>query len=51
MTTSLAQNGEGLGTLGLHEPKMRELASAAGFSSVEKAPVENPFNILWVLRP
>lgn len=51
MTTSLAQGGEGMGTLGLHEPKMRELAAEAGFSSVEKAPVENPFNILWVLRP
>lgn len=51
MTTSLAQNGEGMGTLGLHEPRMRELAAEAGFSSVDKAPVENPFNILWVLRP
>lgn len=51
MTTSLAQGGEGMGTLGLHEPKMRELAKEAGFSDVGKAPVENPFNILWVLRP
>ncbi len=51
MTTSLAQGGEGMGTLGLHEPRMRELAAEAGFSDVSKAPVENPFNILWVLRP
>ena len=50
MTTSLSQGGEGLGTLGLHEKKMRELAVAAGFSSVELAPIENPFNVLYVLK-
>ncbi|MGH2760355.1 MAG: class I SAM-dependent methyltransferase [Actinomycetota bacterium] len=51
MTTSLAQGGAGLGTLGLHEKKMRELAAAAGFSSVDRAPIDNPFNVLYVLRP
>ena len=51
MTTSLAQGGEGLGTLGLHEKKLRELSSAAGFSSVERVEIENPFNSLYLLRP
>lgn len=51
MTTSLAQGGAGLGTLGLPESKLRELADEAGFSSVERAPIEDPFNNLYVLRP
>ena len=34
MTTSLANGGVGLGTVGLHEPKVRELCAEAGFSSV-----------------
>ncbi len=51
MTTSLAQGGAGLGTLGLHQQKMRELATEAGFSSVDLAPIDNPFNVLYVLRP
>jgi SAM-dependent methyltransferase len=51
MTTSLAHHGEGLGTLGFHEPKVRELSAAAGFRSVRRAPLENPFNILYEIRP
>jgi 2-polyprenyl-3-methyl-5-hydroxy-6-metoxy-1,4-benzoquinol methylase len=51
MTTSLAHDGEGLGTLGLHEPKMRELCAEAGFSSVHHVPLENPFNILYEIKP
>jgi SAM-dependent methyltransferase len=51
MTTSLAQGGAGLGTLGLHQKKMRELAAEAGFSSVDLADIDNPFNVLYVLRP
>jgi len=35
MTTSLANGGEGLGTCGLPESKLRELALAAGFGSVQ----------------
>ena len=30
LTLSLADHGEGLGTLGLHEPKLRELGTAGG---------------------
>jgi len=51
LTLSLAGNGEGLGTLGLHEPKLRELGTEAGFSSVRRIPMDNPFNSLYELRP
>ena len=50
MTTSLANGGEGLGTCGLPESKLRELALAAGFGNVRKLPLENPFNNLYELR-
>jgi 2-polyprenyl-3-methyl-5-hydroxy-6-metoxy-1,4-benzoquinol methylase len=50
MTTSLANGGEGLGTCGLPESKLRELALAAGFGSVRKLPLENPFNNLYELK-
>jgi 2-polyprenyl-3-methyl-5-hydroxy-6-metoxy-1,4-benzoquinol methylase len=50
MTTSLAHGGAGLGTHGLPESKVRELADAAGFGSVQRLAVENPFNILYALR-
>jgi 2-polyprenyl-3-methyl-5-hydroxy-6-metoxy-1,4-benzoquinol methylase len=51
MTTSLANGGAGLGTVGLHEPKLRELCAQAGFSSVRRVPLENPFNNLYEVRP
>jgi 2-polyprenyl-3-methyl-5-hydroxy-6-metoxy-1,4-benzoquinol methylase len=51
MSSSLAHGGEGLGTLGLHEPKLRELCAAAGFSTVRRVPVENPVNSLFDIRP
>jgi 2-polyprenyl-3-methyl-5-hydroxy-6-metoxy-1,4-benzoquinol methylase len=50
MTTSLAHGGAGLGTVGLHEPKLRELATEAGFASVRRVEMENPFNNLYELR-
>jgi SAM-dependent methyltransferase len=51
MTTSLAQGGAGLGTCGLPEARVRELLGDAGFGSVTRAPVDNPFNVLYVGRP
>jgi SAM-dependent methyltransferase len=51
LTLSLSANGEGLGTLGLHEPKLRELGTAAGFASVRRIPMDNPFNSLFELTP
>jgi hypothetical protein len=51
MTTSLAHDGEGLGTLGFHEDKVRELCEEAGFSSVRRIDMEDPFNSLYEVRP
>jgi SAM-dependent methyltransferase/DNA-binding transcriptional ArsR family regulator len=49
MTTSLAQDGEGLGTLGLPESNLRHLAGKAGFSQIRRAEMDNPFNTLYEL--
>jgi SAM-dependent methyltransferase len=51
MTTSLANGGAGLGTLGFHEHKVNELCASAGFSAVRRIPLENPFNTLYEIRP
>jgi hypothetical protein len=51
MTTSLAGGGAGLGTLGFHEPKVRELCAEAGFGSVRRLPLENLFNTVYEIRP
>lgn len=51
MTTSLANGGVGLGTVGFHEPKVRELCAEAGFSGVRRVPLENPFNTLYEVKP
>lgn len=40
MSTSLAEGKEALGTMGLHEGKMRQLCQEAGFSSVKLVPLE-----------
>jgi SAM-dependent methyltransferase len=50
MTTSLANGGEGLGTLGFHEAKVQELCKGAGFSSVRRLPLENPFNNMYEVK-
>jgi SAM-dependent methyltransferase len=47
MTTSLAEHGEGLGTMGLPETTLRELCAEVGWSSVRRVPIENPFSILY----
>jgi SAM-dependent methyltransferase len=51
MTTSLANHGAGLGTLGFHEAKVRELCEKAGFGSIRRVPLENPFNNLYEAKP
>jgi 2-polyprenyl-3-methyl-5-hydroxy-6-metoxy-1,4-benzoquinol methylase len=51
MTSSLAHHGEGLGTAGIPESKMRELAAEGGFGHVRRVPMENPFNILYEVTP
>lgn len=47
MTTSLSRHGEGLGTVGLPDGKLQELCREAGFSSMRRVPLENPFNNLY----
>ena len=49
MTTSLAQGGEGLGTLGLPESSLRQLAGKTGFGHVRRVEMDNPFNTLYEL--
>jgi SAM-dependent methyltransferase len=51
MSTSLAQGGAGLGTLGLPEPKLRELAIDVGFAEVRRLPLEDPFNAVYEIKP
>jgi 2-polyprenyl-3-methyl-5-hydroxy-6-metoxy-1,4-benzoquinol methylase len=51
MTTSLAQGGAGLGTLGFHESKVRELCSKAGFTKIHRIPLDDPFNNVYEIRP
>lgn len=50
-TVSLADGGAGLGTLGLPEAKLRELAEQTGFRHVRRVPLESPFNTLYELQP
>lgn len=50
MTTSLAHDGAGIG-VAMGEPKARELATAAGFGTFTRLPVEDDFAILYELRP
>lgn len=50
LTSSLAGEGAGLGTLGLPESKLGELSSAAGFRGFARVPFESPFNALYEMR-
>jgi SAM-dependent methyltransferase len=51
MTTSLAHGGEGLGTCGLPEVRVRELCRRAGFGSIERIDLRDPLNSLYVVEP
>ncbi|MEV0083533.1 SRPBCC domain-containing protein [Saccharopolyspora sp. NPDC050642] len=51
LPSALSQGAPGLGTLGLPPGKLRELATASGFRSVERIPMPSPMNALYVLRP
>jgi SAM-dependent methyltransferase len=50
MTTSLANDGEGLGTLGMPLKVVRELCAEAGFREVRKLPCSNDFISLFEVR-
>ncbi|MEO8539879.1 MAG: hypothetical protein ABI577_09085 [bacterium] len=48
----LSQDGLALGTVGLPEPKMRDLVLGAGFASFERVPnLEHRFNAYYIARP
>jgi len=51
MTTSLAHGGAGLGACGLPAARVRDLCEQAGFSSVARLDLEDPFNALYVITP
>ena len=50
MSTSLAAGGAGLGTCGCPPAKVRELCHEAGFTSVERLPIEDPMNVLYAVQ-
>lgn len=47
LPTSLAYDGEGLGTCGLPESEVRARLDKAGFATTEVVPLDNPFNVLY----
>jgi SAM-dependent methyltransferase len=49
MSLSLGQGGVGLGTAGVTEGKLEELAFAAGFTNIRSVPIQNLFNTLYEL--
>ncbi|GBD26553.1 Demethylrebeccamycin-D-glucose O-methyltransferase [bacterium HR30] len=52
LSSSLSEpGGEGLGTLGLSEPVIREMASEVGFTRVLRHDFLNPVNAYYELRP
>ncbi|WP_141310070.1 methyltransferase domain-containing protein [Streptomyces spinoverrucosus] len=51
MTTSLANDGAALGTCGMPEAVVRSLCAEAGFSDVARSTADDPFNVLYDIRP
>jgi len=49
MTVSLAQGGEGLGSV-IGEELARELVQEAGFSDFQLLPVKNPYRQIFAIR-
>lgn len=43
--------GAGLGTLGLHEERAREIAATAGFTRFRRLPVDHSFMAFYEIRP
>jgi len=51
MSSALSEpGGAGLGTLGLHEAKAREMTEAAGFSQFRRLDIDNPVNAFYEVR-
>ena len=51
MTTSLANNGAGLGTVGLPESKVKEYCDLVGFKTVKRIETDHPLNSVFEIRP
>lgn len=51
MTTSLASGGAALGTCGMPEAVVRSLCAEAGFSGVARSTADDPFNVLYDIKP
>ncbi len=51
LTTALAEGGEGLGTLGLSEERFRRLCHAAGFRTIRRVEIDDPFANLYEVTP
>ena len=52
MSSGLSEpGGAGLGTLGMSETKVREIAATAGFSQVRRLSIEHPTNAFYEIRP
>ena len=49
LSENLRSGGEGLGRLGLHEKKVRELCSAAGLGRVRRL-WEDPVDVVYEIR-
>jgi hypothetical protein len=50
LTTSLAQDGAGLGTLGLPESRLQNLSRETGFSRFARVPFDSPFHSVYEMR-
>ena len=50
MNVGLAEEGEGLGTVGLPPSKVHELGTEAGFGTIKQLEIENPFNNVYELK-
>ncbi|WP_409467422.1 methyltransferase domain-containing protein [Streptomyces sp. HC307] len=51
MTTSLASGGAALGTCGMPEAVVRSMCAEAGFSDVARSTADDPFNVLYDIKP
>ena len=51
MSSGLSEpDGAGLGTVGLPEPKMRELVEGAGFNRFRRLDIPHPINAFYEVR-
>lgn len=47
LSIARSRGGEGLGTAGLHETRVRAFATETGFAKVRRIDIGNPFNVLY----